>query len=563
MVQFSLKATQNRGASGNLLERSLGLFALLLGAIFALSFSQTDYQPLALVVLTLFFIGWALEPRARGAHLYSFLFGLGLYSVGLFWVVHSMTVYGGLAYPLALLGLLAMALVLSLFPLLASVLARFLGREALGPRLMIFASMLVFLDWLRDNEVLRFGWLAYGYSVTDTPLINLAHFGGVTLMSWMLLVGAAALAYFLIRLFSKRFSKLTMPSIVLWIAIVAGATWWVQEPTSIHPVAKPTPADDAPLWVRAIEPGLPVISMFYHPSDSERLASLLPYAKAPWPSEAMAGDRLWIAPEGLIGNLVNTFMHEQITLLNELQSAAKSPVLISGFLAEKMVPSAEDPTRLEPVSHPNPTSPIYNGTFMWDRGFRYTMNKREMVPFGEYVPRGFRWFVDWLGIPMHDLMPGSDDQSLLTIHGKTLGLLICYENLFGERIRVWWTREGATPPDALVLSSNLSWFGPFIREQQLQMARVRAVEVNRPVLSVSNDGPSAWISARGVVEKALPMGETGVMTAPVYASKAPPTFFVQAGEWMSVLWTLIWALLAFVVGLFGSGARRREFRYRE
>lgn len=45
--------------------------------------------------------------------------------------------------------------------------------------------------------------------------------------------------------------------------------------------------------------------------------------------------------------------------------------------------------------------------------------KKHLVPFGEYVPTGFRWFIDMLQIPMGDLLKGTTDQKAFEIDGRS------------------------------------------------------------------------------------------------------------------------------------------------
>ena len=70
------------------------------------------------------------------------------------------------------------------------------------------------------------------------------------------------------------------------------------------------------------------------------------------------------------------------------------------------------------------THHMTDGTF-------YRYGKRHLLPFGEYVPPGFRWFVDMMKIPIGDQASGVDTASF-TVGAQRVRPLICYEDLFGE-----------------------------------------------------------------------------------------------------------------------------------
>ena len=132
---------------------------------------------------------------------------------------------------------------------------------------------------------------------------------------------------------------------------------------------------------------------------------------------------------------------------------------------------------------------FFNTSFVLDEGqIAYRLDKRELVPFGEYVPAGFHWFVEMIGIPMSDLMRGDAVQPLLSLGGADAGILICYENLYGSVVRTFWQSRS---PDFLIVTSNLGWFGRSVLGQHLTMSRMRAMESARPLVSVSNTGMSA------------------------------------------------------------------------
>jgi len=81
-------------------------------------------------------------------------------------------------------------------------------------------------------------------------------------------------------------------------------------------------------------------------------------------------------------------------------------------------------------------------------------SKSHLVPFGEFVPPGFAWFLAMADIPMSAFTPGADKQPPLNIAGQKVAVNICYEDAFGEEII-------RSLPEAtlLVNISNVAWFG--------------------------------------------------------------------------------------------------------
>jgi apolipoprotein N-acyltransferase len=54
-------------------------------------------------------------------------------------------------------------------------------------------------------------------------------------------------------------------------------------------------------------------------------------------------------------------------------------------------------------------------------------HKSHLVPFGEAVPMGFRWFLSLANIPMSDFTPGELAQAVISIRGINAAINICYE----------------------------------------------------------------------------------------------------------------------------------------
>ncbi|HYF58800.1 MAG TPA: apolipoprotein N-acyltransferase, partial [Burkholderiaceae bacterium] len=135
-------------------------------------------------------------------------------------------------------------------------------------------------------------------------------------------------------------------------------------------------------------------------------------------------------------------------------------------------------------------------------------DKRHLVPFGEFVPWGFGWFVDMMRIPLGDFARGADGQPPFEVGGQRIAFNVCYEDLFGEElIGSLHGERGAT---VLANVSNIAWFGrSHALPQHLAIARMRSLETGRPMLRATNTGTTAAIDGDGRVLAALAPHEAG------------------------------------------------------
>ena len=175
----------------------------------------------------------------------------------------------------------------------------------------------------------------------------------------------------------------------------------------------------------------------------------------------------------------------------------------------------------------------------------YTYAKHHLVPFGEFVPFGFQWLTDAMGIPLGGFSRGSLDQTPMAWDGQQLAVHICYEDVFGDEFaqRLWRTNG---LPTAWVNVSNLAWFGntPAIAHH-LIMARWRAVETGRPIIRATNTGATAIIDAHGNVTAQLPSNQRGELVG-TFTGHSGITPYVQwAGRWgHAPVWLLSLMVLA-------------------
>jgi len=140
-----------------------------------------------------------------------------------------------------------------------------------------------------------------------------------------------------------------------------------------------------------------------------------------------------------------------------------------------------------------------NGAFLVEPGSGLSEQfyiKRELVPFGEYVPPGFG-FIDKVVPIGGSFIPGKDVSLIdLQIGEKTyqVGSLVCYEDAF-PRLARESARAGA---DVFFVATNNAWYGEEGGAvQHAAHSVLRAVENRRPVMRAGNGGWSGFIDAYG------------------------------------------------------------------
>ena len=127
----------------------------------------------------------------------------------------------------------------------------------------------------------------------------------------------------------------------------------------------------------------------------------------------------------------------------------------------------------------------------------YRYDKQHLVPFGEFIPTGFRWFTQMMDIPLGDFNRGPLVAPSFVVKGERIAPNICYEDLFGEELAARFA-DAASAPTILANLSNIGWFGETIAvAQHLQISRLRSLELQRPMLRATNTGATVVIDHRG------------------------------------------------------------------
>ncbi len=519
-----------RGRGGARTAAGLGAFAL--GLLQAASYAPWPHWLLSLAALSGLFAlmrrvsANGATPLAQAGLAASF--GLGWFGAGLSWLYVSMHFYGGMPAPMAAVAVVLFAAYLSLYPAAASWLAwRHCANR--GPLVLALglAGAWTLGELARGWVLTGFPWLAIGYGQIDGPLARLAPLAGVYAIGGVA-VAVAALIATLVPLdprprhapsFRAAHAAASPVAASLLAAVLLAA------PLAVPRDGWTAPAGP-PLRVRLVQ-GNVAQDMKFRP---ERIVATM----ADYTSRFESGDAaLTILPE--TAWTVPWDRSPEPIARRILEHAARGHAIAIG-MPLYAAPDARGEPRLAnsvllltgaQAADPNAPAPRYD--------------KRHLVPFGEFVPWGFGWFVRMMQIPLGDFARGSAGQPAFEIGGQRIAFNICYEDLFGEEIRE--ALNGAGGATVLANISNIAWFGhSHALPQHLQIARMRTLETGRPMLRATNTGMTALIEADGRVSARLEPLTAGVLDVTVQGTQGL-TPFARLGN-RPALWAALAALVA-------------------
>lgn len=449
-------------------------------------------------------------PSPRAAAWRGFAFGLAQFLGGVSWVYVSLHDVGGMPLPVAALATLALCAYMALYPMAAAWSARRLdfSGKASWRSACLFAASWVLAEWARGWVLTGFPWLALGYSQSPpSPLAGLAPLLGVYGVS---LASALLGAWGALAVVGRQ----RLPGLLVLLLLGLGAGLGLVQWTV--PVGEP-------LRVALLQGNIPQ-DLKWQPERF--LDSLTTYV-------GLARDNpadLTVLPETAVPALYDQLPPEFIADLKALAARRGGDLLLG-------VPVADESSG---------ERRYYNSAIGFGASPQQSYSKAHLVPFGEFVPPGFRWFLDLMHMPMSDFSSGDSNQPTLALAGQQIAPNICYEDVFGGEI------IHALPRATLLVNlSNTAWFGRSLAQpQHLQIAQLRALETGRPMLRATNTGMTAVVAPDGRVQAVLPPFTRGALVAEVrgYQGLTP---FARTGNTVALF-------LATLLLAAGALARRRE-----
>jgi apolipoprotein N-acyltransferase len=449
--------------------------AAALGAIFSLSFVHTSAWWLQFACIGL--LAWGVSRvSTRRAALLGWAFGTAWLAASTWWLYISMHRYGGLPAPLAVAAVAALSSALGLFTAGAiAVFARLRRGHALADAL-VFGACWLAAELARGLLFTGFPWVATGYGQVDAPLASAAAWVGVYGIGFVVATLAALLAF---CVGMKR-------------QLVAGAV------------------------VAALIFASPLLLQREFTTSAGRIGVTLVQTNVPQNEK-----------------FVPQFLPETLEWLEKTVAAAPGPLVVA--------PETAIPLLLEQLGDDGWqrfAAPFREGSRAaliglplgdYDSGYSnsvaglsrdapqpfYRYDKQHLVPFGEFIPPGFRWFTDMMNIPLGDFARGQKVPPSFAFAGQRIGPNICYEDLFGEELARRFG-DAASAPTILANVSNMGWFGDTIAlTQHLNISRMRSLELQRPMIRATNTGATAAIDHRGGVTAQMKWSERGVLQTEV------------------------------------------------
>ena len=496
------------------------LVLVILGALAA-----TAFPPIHMIILlfpAFVALFWLVDAAVtfKGAFWVGWLFGVGHFASGFYWVGHAFLVdaarYGWMA-PFAVLGL---AMGLALFAGLVAVVSKYVFKQmqaGVYGRTVILAVVWISVEWVRGWVLTGFPWNQIGSVWANFDIMmQFASVGGVLGLGLVTLTAAllpAGLAYT-----KEPESQKYLPIVgfALLICVAGfGAVRLSGAKTDIVNVVK----------LRLVQPNIPQHLKWKPDLRLGHTRSLIKLSAQRFDGVPPPTHIIW--PE----TAVPYNLQHDLDLLNALgKTAPIGGALITG------APRSSGPKAIKPEYWNSLLAVLPGGKI------DAIYDKIHLVPFGEYVPwRSVLKFTK-LTEGRSDFSVGQLPRTLKVTGLPAFAPLICYEAIFANEVG-----SLGIQPRWLLNITNDAWFGqssaPY---QHLAAVRFRSIEMGLPLARVANTGISAMIDPYGRILAQLALDSEGVLDVDLPKALKSQTLYGRFGDAIVALMMIVYVGFAAV-----------------
>lgn len=378
-------------------------------------------------------------------------------------------------------------------------------------RFLLVAPMIwiVAVEWLRMHTTFGFAWAFLGNATADLPAVRqLAAFGGVRLLSAVVVLFNVGLAMALKRPQSTAYRRASLVAVILTTAAVLLGAARLREPISgsaitVAVLQRSKPSYAVEDFSRSTGFDKNYIPMIQQALEKKAALIMLPESIALGAmtldgSPSSSKPQEWLHP-------LPAWNKQMADLLG-----ASTAVIMLGI---DTVEQSKDHNTLIAFSG--------DKTLGW-------YHKRRLVPFAEYEP--WSW-APWAISGKSQYASGTGSQLIRLPDGLLAGGFICQEVLFP-----WVTRssvrDGAT---VLVTGGNDGVFGdPAVARVHADAAQIRAVESGRYIIRAMKTGISGIIDPQGRETVRTESSEPAILFESV-APQHRQTPYTTYGDWIILL----------------------------
>ena len=381
-------------------------------------------------------------------------------------------------------------------------------------------AALVLADYIIGVLFTGFPWMYVGYTTVDSPFASFAPLVGVRGISLLFFICAGAIALAI----ERRYVYLPVAGFIFFISIIIMGIKYV------------TPME--PIKVAGIQGNIEQ-SIKWDPDHT--IPSIKKYMNLTSPELGKNDVVIW--PE----SAMPVYVQQIVPLLDDLN-----------FLANE-----QETALLMGIQRVTPNKLSYNSMYVFGQSKNLfdaqIYDKRQLVPFGEVVP--FENLTRQLGsifnFPMSSFSPGALDQEQIHIGKFDLKFIpaLCYESIFPELMLSMHSDE----TNGIIMISNDSWYGDTRGPiEHLAIARMRSMEMQKPMIRVTNSGITAYIDELGAIVERLPSDEEGVLHMQ-YVPTSGTTPYAKGGIYIFIFMVLATIALGFMLRRVRQDAAQQQF----
>lgn len=454
---------------------------------------------------------WAIREQSAGrAFVISWVTGIVGHSGGFYWIVHMFQQFAGLAWPLAVLGLLLIAtangIVFAAWAWATRLITRNTGWDVVWVSPVVWTALEKFWPDIFPNYL---GASQYKLTLL-TQIADVTGILGVT----FLVVYTNSMVYAVIEGQLKKRPVSTL-RVVVFAAVVALVMGYGM--VRIHMVDQLASSAEK-LTVSAVQINREAGEKYNNPDRFLR-------------------EHQEMSREIIAANALDLIVwSENVYTVNLTSQEGKLPPHVLGNVHTPTLFGAI--LRIDQGGEPR----FYNSAILADGMGKIlgTYDKMVLVPFGEFIPFGdtFTWLYLWSPYSSR-FWPGENEEPL-QLGRHVLSVNICYEDIFPGQIRMLMSGgRYHHVPEAMFNLTDDSWYGNTVEPMEhLALASFRAIEHRRPLVRTTNTGISAIVDPVGRIEHRIRQWTRGMLVGRIPMMHGRTVYAVM-GDWLGWLCAIL------------------------